>query len=143
LPNDLVGALPGIGEGEARVDLQGHKNDKPGKTEPLRNPGRSTLTGPAAISLREAARDIEAVLNRPIAYQPISAEQAEAAMLEAGMDAWDAAVNAEYGIAYAGGWGDFTTSDLPDLIGRPGRSFAEFAIDHAGALLAAEQISGA
>ena len=102
-----------------------------------------TLTGPAAISLREAARDIEAALNRPITYQPISAEQAEAAMLEAGMDAWDAAVNAEYGIAYAGGWGNFTTSDLPNLLGRPARSFAEFAIDHAGALLAAENISGA
>ena len=46
--------------------------------EPAAHAGKIyTLTGPAAISLPEASRDIESALNRTIAYQPISAEQAD------------------------------------------------------------------
>jgi uncharacterized protein YbjT (DUF2867 family) len=71
-------------------------------SEPAAHTGRVyTPTGPASISLREAAADAQLVLDTPITYQPISAEQAEAAMREAGLDSWSAAVNAEYATAYA------------------------------------------
>lgn len=84
-----------------------------------------TLTGPSSISLREAASSIGA------AYQPVSLEDAYAAMIGAGLGEWMAAVNVEYGKAYAAGWGDFTTPDFSTVTGRPARSFADFAHDHA------------
>lgn len=39
----------------------------------------------------------------------------------------------EYAQAYVSGWGDFTTNDFQDAMGRPPRSIAEFARDHAKA----------
>jgi uncharacterized protein YbjT (DUF2867 family) len=93
-----------------------------------------TLTGPASISLRDAAADLTRVYGRPIAYQPVTPDDAHRSMLAAGLPAWMAAVNKEYLTAYAQGWGDFTTSTFEDVIGRPGRSFAEFAEDHAALL---------
>ncbi|WP_248960701.1 SDR family oxidoreductase [Sphaerisporangium perillae] len=96
-----------------------------------------TLTGPASISLKEAAERLEPVLGTPIRYHSLSEREAYQAMLDAGLPEWIAAVNAEYGTAYAGGWGDFTTRDFPDVMGRPARPFAEFARDFSGALRAA------
>jgi hypothetical protein len=43
---------------------------------------------------------------------------------------------AEYGRAFAAGWGDFTTTDVQDVVGRPPRAFADFARDHAAAFTA-------
>ncbi|MEV0389934.1 hypothetical protein [Nonomuraea sp. NPDC050643] len=107
--------------------------------EVLRDPARHkgatyTLTGPAAISLREAAGELEQVYGRPIAYRPVSPDDAYRSMREAGMSEWLASVNREYLTAYAAGWGDYTTTAVEDVLGRPARSFATFAHDHATAL---------
>ncbi|GAA4561471.1 SDR family oxidoreductase [Planotetraspora kaengkrachanensis] len=97
-------------------------------TEPEMHEGRIyTLTGPAVISLKEAAEQFGTVLGTPIRYHSLSEPEAYQAMLGAGLPDWIAAVNAEYGTAYAGGWGDFTTPDYLDVMGRPARSFADFA----------------
>jgi hypothetical protein len=53
-------------------------------------------------------------------------------MLSAGFDPWVAQVSGqEYSAAYASGWGDYTTPDFTSVTGRPARTFAEFAHDHA------------
>lgn len=96
----------------------------------LRNPaphaGKTyTITGPASISLGEAAASIGA------SYQPVSSSQAYDAMIGAGMGEWVSAVSVEYGKAYSAGWGDFTTPDFASVVGRPAGSFVDFARDHA------------
>ncbi|WP_226899073.1 SDR family oxidoreductase [Nonomuraea phyllanthi] len=99
---------------------------------PAPHKGRTyTLTGPASISLRDAAADLGQVYGTPIAYQPITPDDAHRSMLEAGLSPWMAAVNREYLIAYSGGWGDYTTPDFEKVMGRPARSFTDFARDHA------------
>ncbi|MFI7438992.1 SDR family oxidoreductase [Nonomuraea indica] len=90
-----------------------------------------TLTGPASISLDEAAADLEAVYGRPVTYQPLSPDQVHAAMLDAGVPEWIAAVSVEYAVAYARGWGDYTTPDFAAVTGRAPRSFLDFARAHA------------
>ncbi|WP_188189065.1 SDR family oxidoreductase [Nonomuraea sp. SYSU D8015] len=100
--------------------------------DPTPHKGKTyTLTGPASISLREAAADLEQVYGTPIAYQPVTPDDAYRSMLEAGLSEWMAAVNREYLTAYSQGWGDFTTSTYEEVMGRPGRSFTDFAKDHA------------
>jgi uncharacterized protein YbjT (DUF2867 family) len=104
-------------------------------TDPARHAGKTyTLTGPASISLRQVAADLQQVLGTSIAYQPISADQAFTAMRQAGLPEWTAAVNAEYATAYASGWGDYTTPDFAIVVGRPARDLATFARDHADQL---------
>ncbi|MDP9863935.1 MULTISPECIES: SDR family oxidoreductase [Streptosporangium] len=107
-------------------------------TAPRAHAGKTyTLTGPAAISLHEAAATLGPVLGAPITYQPLPDEQVYESMIGFGVPEWIAAVSVEYGRAYAGGWGDFTTTDFPDVVGREARAFAEFARDHAAHLRAA------
>ena len=53
------------------------------------------------------------------------------------MNRWNAAVNVEYGAAYAHGWGDFITADFVEVMGRRARTFAEFARDYTAQLRAA------
>jgi uncharacterized protein YbjT (DUF2867 family) len=100
--------------------------------DPASHKGQTyTLTGPASISLRDAAAELTRVYGTPITYQPVAPDDAHRSMLAAGLPEWIAAVNKEYLTAYAQGWGDFTTSAFEDVMGRPGRSFARFARDHA------------
>ncbi|WP_433245972.1 SDR family oxidoreductase [Streptosporangium sp. CA-135522] len=92
---------------------------------PAPHAGRTyTITGPASISLHEAAATVGAT------YQPVTDEQAHTAMIGFGLPDWIAAVSVEYGRAYASGWGDYTTPDFAQVVGRQARSFAEFARDH-------------
>lgn len=103
--------------------------------DPASHKGRTyTLTGPASISLNEAAAHLTELYGTPITYQPVSPDDAYESMLAAGMRQWDAAVTKEYLHAYARGWGDYTTTHHTDVTGRAGRSFAEFARDHAALL---------
>jgi uncharacterized protein YbjT (DUF2867 family) len=104
-------------------------------SDPAPHKGKTyTLTGPASISLGDAAADLTRVYGTPIAYQPVTPDDAYRSMLAAGLSEWMAAVNREYLTAYAQGWGDFTTSAFEDVMGSPGRSFADFARDHAARL---------
>ncbi|MFC6086302.1 NAD(P)H-binding protein [Sphaerisporangium aureirubrum] len=93
-----------------------------------------TLTGPASLSLREAAAELGPVLGEPITYQPVPPADVHETLLAQGLPAWDAAVYVEYFNAYSAGWGDFTTGDHATVTGRQPRSFAEFARDHADRL---------
>ncbi|MDF2709656.1 MAG: NAD(P)H-binding protein [Nonomuraea muscovyensis] len=106
-------------------------------TDPRPHTGKVyTLTGPASISLGEAAGHLGDVYGRPISYQPLSPDQVHAAMLDAGLPEWIAAVSVEYAVAYAGGWGDYTTPDFTSVVGHAPRSFLDFAHAHADRLAA-------
>lgn len=94
-------------------------------TDPAPHAGRTyTITGPASISLEEAAATAGAT------YQPVTETQTHAALTGYGLSPWVTAVLLEYFRAYAAGWGDYTTPDFAQVVGRPARSFADFARDH-------------
>jgi uncharacterized protein YbjT (DUF2867 family) len=93
-------------------------------SHPAPHAGRTyTLTGPASISLRDAAAQVGAV------YQPLTPAQAYEAMRQAGLDESIASMGAEYASTYSTGWGDYVTTDFADVLGHAPRSFAQFAHD--------------
>jgi uncharacterized protein YbjT (DUF2867 family) len=99
--------------------------------EPAAHDGRTyTISGPESLSLEDAARAVSAEAGTPIRYSAVTSEEAEQAMLDGGMTPWMAAVNAEYARAYAANWGDYTTPDFEEVMGRPARTFAQFARDN-------------
>jgi uncharacterized protein YbjT (DUF2867 family) len=102
---------------------------------PKPHAGRTyTITGPDSVSLHDVASAAAQAIGTPVKYHPLRPEQAYRAMLDAGLPPWNAAVNTEYGIAYAAGWGDYTTHDYTDVLGRQACGIAEFVHDHAEAL---------
>jgi uncharacterized protein YbjT (DUF2867 family) len=105
-------------------------------TEPAPHAGKVyTLTGPASISMLDAASDLAWIHGTPVTTQDVTPQDVADAIVAAGMSQWIAEVSGlEYVVAYAQGWGDYTTPDFTTVTGRPGRSFAEFARDHASLL---------
>jgi uncharacterized protein YbjT (DUF2867 family) len=85
-----------------------------------------TPTGPATLSLGDAAAELTRALGRPVRYVPVPDEAAREGMVAMGLSPWLAGMTVEYGRAYAAGWGDFTTSHVEDVLGRPPRSFTRF-----------------
>lgn len=95
-----------------------------------------TPTGPASLSLEDAAAELGAGLNKPVRYVPVPHAAARQSMLDSGMPPWVAGLLGEYSVAYERDWGNFTTTHLPDLLGRPARSVRDFARDHAAVFTA-------
>lgn len=92
---------------------------------PAPHAGRAyTLTGPASLSLGDAADVIGAE------YHPVTAAQAYNAMLDSGMDETVASMGAEYARAFTDGWGDHITTEFADVLGREPRAFADFVHGH-------------
>jgi uncharacterized protein YbjT (DUF2867 family) len=92
-----------------------------------------TPTGPQSISFAEVAEQVEGVLERTVRYVPTADEDLEKRLLGFGVPDWIVGMLTEYAQAYVSGWGDFTTTDFQEVMGRQPRSFADFARDHAGA----------
>lgn len=93
-------------------------------------------TGPVALSYRDAAAILTDVLGRPITFQPRTAEEDMRAMIAAGLPPAVAEDNARALGLFAQGDADYVTDDVPTLLGRPARSFQQFAADHAQAFTA-------
>ena len=93
-----------------------------------------TITGGKSIGLQDIADAISAVTGTPVKYQPLSFDELKQVMLDAGLPAWDAAVNTEYARAYSGGWGDFTTDDFPRVMGHLPRGVADFVRENLSGL---------
>jgi uncharacterized protein YbjT (DUF2867 family) len=85
------------------------------------------LTGPASVSFHDVARDLGAALGREIACISVTPEQAREAVLQKSGSEWYAGIIGAYSIAYAKGWGDFTTSFVEKITGHKARSIADFA----------------
>ena len=81
------------------------------------------------------ANTLSTVLGREITYQPITFEQQKQAMVDAGMPEMVALSNAQALALFADGDADYVTEDLPTLLGRPARSFAQFVTDYAEAFV--------
>lgn len=91
------------------------------------------LTGPEALDFHEVAAVLAEARGAPVAYVPVDAATAEAAMREAGMPDWTARAIAELQRHFATGAAEVVTPDAERLLGRPPRRFRDFALDHAAA----------
>ena len=91
------------------------------------------LTGPELISNYDVAATLSSLLGRTITYRERSFDEDRAAMVAAGVPEPVAEMNAQAFSLIAEGDAEWVTDDVPSLLGRPARSFAQFAADYAAA----------
>ena len=91
------------------------------------------LTGPELISNYDVAAVLSKRLGRTITYRELSFDQDKDAMIRAGVPEQVAEMNAQAFTMIADGDAAWLTDDLPSLLGRPARSFEQFAADYAAA----------
>lgn len=102
--------------------------------EVLTSPGHEgslyELTGPAATSMPEAAAVLSDVIGRPVTYVDLPAEEFRARLTGGGIPDFvaDAVVNL-YQVIRAGHAATVTNS-VQEVLGRPARSYREFAETH-------------
>ena len=87
-----------------------------------------TLAGPESLTLREQVAAIGAAVGRPIAVEVVPEQVARATMAEGMPDFAVTAILRNW--AAAGDRPAETSSLIPQLVGRPARTFAQWAIDH-------------
>lgn len=90
-------------------------------------------TGPESITFRDAAAILSRLLGRPIAFHPLTVEEQTRAMVDIGLPEGLAAMNAQAVALFAEGDADYVTDDVPSILGRPARTFEQFATDYAQA----------
>ena len=91
------------------------------------------LTGPELISNYDVAAVLSRLLGRTITYRELSFDENRDAMIRAGVPAPIAEMNAQAFALTADGDAEWVTGDVPSLLGRPARSFWQFAADYAAA----------
>ena len=91
------------------------------------------LTGPELISNYDVAAVLSELLGRTITYPELSFDENREAMIRAGVPAPVAEMNAQAFSLTADGDAEWVTDDVPAILGRPARPFAQFAADHATA----------
>jgi uncharacterized protein YbjT (DUF2867 family) len=91
------------------------------------------LTGPELISNYDVAAVLSELLGRTITYTELSFDENRDAMIKAGVPAPIAQMNAQAFSLTADGDAEWLTEDVPAILGRPARSFEQFAADHAAA----------
>jgi uncharacterized protein YbjT (DUF2867 family) len=91
------------------------------------------LTGPALVSNYDVAAVLSNLLGRSITYRELTFEESRDAMIRAGVPAQIAEMNAQAFSLTADGDAEWVTEDVPSLLGRPARSFEQFAADYAAA----------
>jgi uncharacterized protein YbjT (DUF2867 family) len=91
------------------------------------------LTGPQLLSYANVAATLSKVLGRPIAFHERTLEEDTQVMIDAGVPAAIAEMNAHAVSLIAEGDAAWLSQDVPTILGRPGRSFEQFATDNAAA----------
>jgi uncharacterized protein YbjT (DUF2867 family) len=91
------------------------------------------LTGPELLSNYDVAAVLSKLLGRTITYRELTFEQNKDAMIRAGVPEQIAEMNAQAFSLTADGDAEWVTEDVPSLLGRPARSFEQFAADYAAA----------
>jgi uncharacterized protein YbjT (DUF2867 family) len=89
------------------------------------------LTGPELISNYDVAAVLSRLLGRTITYRELSFDQDKDTMIRAGVPEQIAQMNAQAFTMIADGDASWLTDDVPSLLGRPARSFEQFAADYA------------
>jgi uncharacterized protein YbjT (DUF2867 family) len=87
-------------------------------------------TGPEALSAADVAAVFSKALGRTITFLPISFEEQKREMVMVGLPEAVADDNAKALLLMAEGDCDYVTDDVPAILGRPARSFAQFVSDH-------------
>ena len=101
---------------------------------PARHAGKTYwLTGPELISNYNVVAVLSKLLGRTITYRELSFDENKDAMIRAGVPEPIAEMNAQAFSMTAEGDAEWVTGDVPSLLGRPARSFEQFAADHAAA----------
>jgi uncharacterized protein YbjT (DUF2867 family) len=90
-------------------------------------------TGPEAITFSDAAVALSKVLGRLITFHPLTVEEQTQAMVDIGLPESLAAMNAQAVALFADGDSDYVTGDVPSILGRPARTFDQFAADYTAA----------
>jgi uncharacterized protein YbjT (DUF2867 family) len=89
------------------------------------------LTGPEALSNDEIAAVLGEVLGRPVEHVRLSDEEVLGALRQAGVPEWNLEGLLElWRDGYRAGLASTVSPDLEAVLGRPGRSFRQFAEDH-------------
>lgn len=102
--------------------------------EPDAHHGKTyTLSGPRSLSPAEVGRRLTTILGAPVAYEAVSGAARRATLLGHGVPPWITDMIVEYEEAYATGWGDFVTTDFPDVVGHAPRDVDDFLRDHVAA----------
>jgi uncharacterized protein YbjT (DUF2867 family) len=91
------------------------------------------LTGPGLISNYDVAAVLSKLLGRTITYRELTVEENTETMIRAGVPEQIAQMNAQAFSMAAGGDAEWLTEDVLSLLGRPARSFQQFAHDYAAA----------
>jgi uncharacterized protein YbjT (DUF2867 family) len=107
-------------------------------TEPEHTGKKYVITGGEALSYRQATDILGKAIGRPLRFIDEPVEEARARLTRAGQPLW--LVDSMLAIATyqrAGGPTETITSVVADLTGKPPRTFAAFAHDHAAAFLPA------
>jgi len=91
------------------------------------------LTGPELISNYDVAAVLSRLLGRTITYRELSFDENKDEMISAGVPEPIAEMNAQAFSMTAEGDAEWVTGDVPSLLGRPARSFEQFAADYAAA----------
>ncbi len=91
------------------------------------------LTGPELLSYADVAAVLSQVLGRPIVFSERTIEEDKQALMSVGVPEPIAAMNAHAVSLIAEGDAAWLAEDVPAILGRPARTFAQFATDHAAA----------
>lgn len=87
------------------------------------------LTGPEALSYADAATVLSALAHRPIRHADVTPGRAAGLMRASGMPEWAIRARLELYATYRDGAAATVTTGVADLLGRPPRTFGEYAAD--------------
>jgi uncharacterized protein YbjT (DUF2867 family) len=91
------------------------------------------LSGPELLSNYDVAAILSKLLGRTVTYRELTLEENKDAMIRAGVPEPVARQNAQAFSLTADGDAEWLSDDVPAILGRPARSFGQFAADHAAA----------
>ena len=90
------------------------------------------LTTPETFTIAEFATALGAELGKPVNYVPVPISAARESMVGMGMDPWVVDGYMELFEGFADNWGDKTSSDTLNLLGRAARGLRGFVADFKG-----------
>jgi len=94
-----------------------------------------TLTTPEAFTIADFASALGAALGKPVNYVDVPLGAARESMVGMGMDPWIVDGYMELFEGFADDWGNKTSPDIQNLLGRPARGLREFVADFKGAFV--------
>jgi uncharacterized protein YbjT (DUF2867 family) len=98
--------------------------------DPAPHAGRVySLTGPRALSYHDVADTIGELVDRPVAYEPLTPDEFRDGLLAAGIPQWRADDLAAIAAAYTDDE-NVPSRDLRELLGRPATGIEQFLSDH-------------